>query len=256
MKRKGLIILLVVALTFTLLVSFPGSIWAGTTTFSGGNLTVAKGQGSIMYRYVPSSRTCTNVTAKGGNTINYSNLIYRVVIRVPVPSPSNTQTLPPATPAPEPSEPPPEPPAQEQPKPKPTEPPEGEQAFLTTEEALMLSLVNQERAKAGVAPLIADEALTRLARLKSRDMIDKNYFSHQSPTYGSPFDMMKSAGIRYTTAGENIAGASSVARAHEGLMNSPGHRKNILNPAFTRVGIGIVRGGAYGMMFTQMFVGR
>ncbi len=253
MRRKGLVTLLAVALAFTLLMSLTGSVWAGTTTFSGGNLTVTKSQGSVMYRYVPMSQTCTNVTSKAGNTITYGNLIYRVVIRVPVPSPSGSQTPSPATPAPEPS---PDLSTPEQPRPEPTEPPKEEQVFLTTEETLMLSLVNQERAKAGVSPLVADEALTRLARLKSQDMVDKNYFSHQSPTYGSPFDMMKSAGIIYGTAGENIAGAPSVARAHDGLMNSPGHRRNILNPAFTHVGIGIVKGGSYGMMFTQMFVGR
>jgi uncharacterized YkwD family protein len=120
----------------------------------------------------------------------------------------------------------------------------------------MLSQVNQERARQGLAPLVADTKLTQLARQKSQDMVNKNYFSHTSPTYGSPFDMMKAAGVRYRTAGENIACAPSTTRAHTALMNSPGHRANILNPAFTHVGIGIVKGGSCGMMFTQMFIGQ
>lgn len=119
----------------------------------------------------------------------------------------------------------------------------------------MLDLVNQERQKAGLKPLVADSRLVHLARLKSRDMVDKGYFSHNSPTYGSPFDMMKNAGVQYRYAGENIAGANTVARAHAALMNSSGHRANILNPNFTRIGIGVVSGGPYGKMFTQMFIG-
>jgi len=127
---------------------------------------------------------------------------------------------------------------------------------LTAAEQQMLNLVNQERARAGLKPLQADLQLTKLARLKSQDMINKNYFSHTSPTYGSPFDMMKSNGVTYKTAGENIAGNQSVQAAHTALMNSSGHRANILNANYTHVGIGIVQGGPYGMMFTQMFVGR
>ncbi|MFZ5815201.1 MAG: CAP domain-containing protein [Bacillota bacterium] len=129
-------------------------------------------------------------------------------------------------------------------------------AGLTAAEQQMLNLVNQERAKNGLAPLKADLQLTQLARLKSQDMIKHNYFSHQSPTYGSPFDMMKRYGVSYRTAGENLAGNSSVTGAHTGLMNSPGHRANILSTKYTHVGIGIAQGGSYGMMFTQMFVGR
>ncbi|MFO7273659.1 MAG: CAP domain-containing protein [Bacillota bacterium] len=129
-------------------------------------------------------------------------------------------------------------------------------AGLTAAEQQMLNLINQERAKAGLQPLKADAQLTQLARMKSQDMINKGYFSHNSPTYGSPFDMMKAYGVTYRTAGENIAGNQSVQAAHTALMNSSGHRANILNPNYTHVGIGIVEGGPYGMMFTQMFVGR
>jgi len=129
-------------------------------------------------------------------------------------------------------------------------------AGLTAAEQQMLNLVNQERAKAGLQPLKADLELTKVARLKSQDMINKNYFDHNSPTYGSPFQMMKQFGITYRTAGENIAGNQSVERAHTALMNSQGHRANILNSQYTHIGIGIQNGGQYGMMFTQMFVGR
>lgn len=119
----------------------------------------------------------------------------------------------------------------------------------------MLSLINQERAKAGLSPLTADMRLVELARKKSLDMIQNNYFGHVSPTYGSPFDMLKAAGISYRAAGENIAGAPTVARAHALLMASQGHRANILSSSYNRVGIGIVDGGPYGKMFTQLFIG-
>lgn len=141
--------------------------------------------------------------------------------------------------------------------PAPAEPPAtGDVQSLTAAEARMVELVNAERSKAGAPPLAVDLTLTRLARQKSADMIKLNYFDHQSPTYGSPFDMMKAAGVTYRTAGENLAGAPTVDRAHTSLMNSPGHRRNILNPAFTHIGIGIVEGGPYGLMITQMFIGK
>ncbi|WZL74161.1 CAP domain-containing protein [Clostridiaceae bacterium 35-E11] len=129
-------------------------------------------------------------------------------------------------------------------------------AKLTPNEEEMLRLLNGERTKNGLNPLKADMEITKVARLKSQDMIDKNYFSHNSPTYGSPFDMLKKFGVSYIYAGENLAGNPSVQNAHESLMNSEGHRKNILNPNFTHIGIGIKEGSKYGKMCTQMFVGR
>jgi uncharacterized YkwD family protein len=125
---------------------------------------------------------------------------------------------------------------------------------LTADEQRMIELVNAERGKAGLTPLIADLELSQVARLKSQDMIANNYFSHDSPTYGSPFDMMKQFGISYTAAGENIACNQTVEKAHEALMNSSGHRANILSQNFTHIGIGIVDGGPCGKMFTQMFI--
>jgi uncharacterized YkwD family protein len=120
----------------------------------------------------------------------------------------------------------------------------------------MISLVNQERARAGLPSLATDPQLTRLARMKSADMVRLNYFSHISPTYGSPFDMMREAGVPFTYAGENLAGATTLALAHDGLMQSTGHRANILRSQFTHIGIGVVEGGQFGLVFTQMFVGR
>lgn len=117
----------------------------------------------------------------------------------------------------------------------------------------MLDLVNQERARAGVPPLTLHTELSKVARLKSQDMVDNNYFAHQSPTYGSPFEMMRSFGISYTRAGENLALAPTVDRAHTALMNSSGHRANILNAGYTHIGIGMVQ-GSRGQYYTQMFI--
>ncbi|MFC5447325.1 CAP domain-containing protein [Paenibacillus aestuarii] len=153
------------------------------------------------------------------------------------------------TPAPEPE------PAPEVPTPTPA--PEAPSApNLTAEEQQMLDLVNQARASAGLPPLAVDPALVKTARLKSQDMVDNNYFSHESPTYGSPFDMMNKFGISYNSAGENIACNQTVQAAHEALMNSPGHRANILSKDYTHIGIGIVNGGSCGKMFTQQFISK
>lgn len=161
-------------------------------------------------------------------------------------------------PVPEP-EPKPQPPVPQPPQPPVQEPQPPEQPspspFLTEEEAQMIELVNQERVKMGLKELEIHEGLVKLARMKSKDMVDLGYFAHQSPTYGSPFDMIRQAGIPFIYAGENLAGATSVTRAHTALMNSSGHRANILNPNFTHIGIGIAEGGPYGKMFTQMFIG-
>ena len=125
---------------------------------------------------------------------------------------------------------------------------------VTAYEKEVVRLVNAERAKQGLSALEYDWQLSRVARYKSEDMQKNNYFSHTSPTYGSPFNMMKSFGITYRTAGENIAkGYRSPAAVVDGWMNSPGHRANILNSSFTHIGVGYVEGGNY---WTQMFVGR
>jgi Uncharacterized protein with SCP/PR1 domains len=126
---------------------------------------------------------------------------------------------------------------------------------LTADENYILQRVNAERAKAGLGALQIDNRLLQTARAKSQDMIAHGYFDHQSPVLGSPFDQMKKAGITYRYAGENIAGNSSAADAMVSWMNSSGHRANILNPNYTRIGIGVVNGGPYGKMLTQQFIG-
>ena len=125
---------------------------------------------------------------------------------------------------------------------------------LTADEQTMFNLVNKERVANGLKPLEIDMRLVKTARLKSADMVKLGYFDHQSPTYGSPFDMMKQFGISYSYAGENLAGAPDVNTAHVNLMNSMGHRENILRPEFTKVGIGVVEGSKYGKIFTQQFI--
>ncbi|WP_227763799.1 CAP domain-containing protein [Zhaonella formicivorans] len=122
----------------------------------------------------------------------------------------------------------------------------------------MVKLINEERTKAGLKPLEVDMRLVQTARAKSQDMISNNYFGHNSPVYGSPYQQMKAAGIDdYSVlGGENIAGNSSVEAAHKAFMNSPGHWANILDPRYTHLGIGIVSGGPYGMMITQHFAGK
>lgn len=124
---------------------------------------------------------------------------------------------------------------------------------LTAEEQKMLSLINNERKKLKLHELKINMSLTKIARLKAKDMIDKNYFDHHSPTYGSPSEMVMQFGISYQRLGENLAGAQTVEKAHTNLMNSPGHRANILNREYTEIGIGIVNGGPYGKMFVQLF---
>ena len=128
------------------------------------------------------------------------------------------------------------------------------QAEMTQAEAV-LKLVNQERKKAGVQPLTLSDKLTSIANTKAKDMADKNYFSHQSPTYGSPFDMLKQFGVSYSYAGENIAaGQRSAEEVMNSWMNSSGHRQNILNKNYTQIGVGFYRGGEYGTEWVQLFI--
>ncbi|MFL6228552.1 MAG: CvpA family protein [Pyrinomonadaceae bacterium] len=120
-------------------------------------------------------------------------------------------------------------------------------------EAEMLVLVNGERAAVGLKPLAPDSELTEVARRHSIDMFARGYFAHVTPEGLSPFDRMTAAGVKFRTAGENLALAPTLRIAHTGLMNSPGHRANILQPAFGRLGIGIVDGGRRGLMVSQEF---
>jgi uncharacterized YkwD family protein/spore coat assembly protein SafA len=124
---------------------------------------------------------------------------------------------------------------------------------VTNFEGEVVRLINEIRVSNGLKPLTDDWQLSRVARYKSQDMKDIGYFSHTSPTYGSPFEMMKSFGITYKTAGENIAKGYSTPKAVvDAWMNSPGHRANILNASYTHIGVGYVESGSF---WTQMFKG-
>ena len=148
-------------------------------------------------------------------------------------------------------------PAPQQPKqeqPKQQESNQGQQYQLNQYEQQVVELTNNERAKQGLQPLKVDWELSRVAREKSRDMANNGYFAHNSPTYGSPFDMMRSYGISYRTAGENIAkGQRTPQEVVNAWMNSSGHRANILNGNFTHIGVGFVEQGNH---WTQQFIGK
>ena len=127
---------------------------------------------------------------------------------------------------------------------------------MNSDELEVFNLINQQRINNGLTALKSDSEVQRVARIKAQDMVDNNYFSHTSPTYGSPFDMLKSFGISYKSAGENIAGNSSNSGAVEAWMNSSGHKANILNSNYNYTGIGVVSSPKYGKIYVQMFIGR
>ena len=127
-------------------------------------------------------------------------------------------------------------------------------ATVDAYEREVVRLVNIERTNRGLQPLTYDWQLARVARYKSQDMKQQGYFSHTSPVYGSPFQMMKNFGITYRSAGENIArGYTTPQAVVTGWMNSSGHRANILNANFTHIGVGYIEGGHY---WTQMFIAK
>lgn len=125
---------------------------------------------------------------------------------------------------------------------------------LTADEKQMIQLVNQERANLGLSPLQVDMKLENVARVKAQDMVKNGYFNHTSPTYGSPFQMMKIFGVNYRSAAENLAQNWTVSAGHKMLMDSSGHRANILNPSYEYIAVAIVNGGPYEKTFVQMFV--
>ena len=127
---------------------------------------------------------------------------------------------------------------------------------MNSDEKEIFNLINQQRTNNGLSALKVDNEVQRVARIKAEDMVTNNYFSHTSPTYGSPFDMLKSFKISYKTAGENIAANSSNSGAVNAWMNSSGHKANILNSSFNYTGIGVVNSSKYGKIFVQMFIGK
>ena len=130
-----------------------------------------------------------------------------------------------------------------------------ETSNMNSDEKEVFDLINKQRTNNGLAALKNDSEVQRVARIKAQDMVNNNYFSHTSPTYGSPFDMLKSFKISYKTAGENIAGNSSNSSAVTAWMNSSG-QANILNSNFNYTGIGVVSSPKYGKMYVQLFIGK
>lgn len=127
---------------------------------------------------------------------------------------------------------------------------------LTADEQETFDLINLKRAEAGLSALQIDSEVQNVARAKAQDMVNNSYFSHTSPTYGSPFDMLKSYGITYKAAGENIAGNSSNSGAVNAWMNSEGHRANILSNNYNYTGLAVVDSPKYGKLYVQMFIGK
>lgn len=127
---------------------------------------------------------------------------------------------------------------------------------MTSDEKEVFNLINKQRTTNGLPALKVDAEVQRVAKIKAQDMVNNNYFSHTSPTYGSPFEMLQSFKVSYKTAGENIAGNSSNSGAVNAWMNSSGHKANILNSSFNYTGIGVVNSPKYGKVYVQMFIGK
>lgn len=201
--------------------------------------------GTLTITYSASGRNTQTLTyAFAGRSVTLKNVYLGKTPLAPSPAPEPSPSPAPSQPA--------DPPVISEPPVSPVPAPSN----LTAYEQNMVDLINKERTSRGLRALQVDLAITEVARKHSQEMIDLKYFSHNSPRSGSPFDRLKAAGISYSYAGENIAGNRSVEAAHTSLMNSEGHRANILNSKYTHIGLGIKQGGTYGMYFTQMFVGR
>lgn len=127
---------------------------------------------------------------------------------------------------------------------------------ISADEKKLLELINKERAKAGVKKLEPDAELMKVAGLKAEDMVEHAYFDHGSPTYGSPFEMMKQFGLSFKSAGENIAGNESVDAVFRAWLEDTGLKNNMLNKKFSLTGIGIEESKAYGKIVVQMFIGK
>ena len=126
-------------------------------------------------------------------------------------------------------------------------------ASLSAQAQTAGNLLNSDRARYNLAPLAVDPALCRIARIKSQDMRDNQYFAHTSPTYGDVRSMLSSFGYDFSSAGENIAHHASVEKAQAAFLSSPGHRKNVMSTAYTKVGLGVAIGSAGDVYLTQIF---
>ena len=209
----------------------------------------------VKYK-LPLTPSCPNVPSKPESTPNNPSTTPQ---QKPESTPSNPSTTPQQKPESTPSNPSTTP--QQKPESTPSKPSTTPQQKPSTDfssyQQQVLDLVNAERTKRGISALTLDSNLSSVATKKSQDMVNKNYFDHTSPTYGSPFDMMKQFGISYRTAGENIAkGQKTPQEVVTAWMNSEGHRKNILNPNFTNLGVGIAKDSKGTTYWTQMFIGK
>ncbi len=128
--------------------------------------------------------------------------------------------------------------------------------LLSTDEEEFLNLINEERVKNGLSELLIDDDVENVARLKAQDLAENDYFSHTSPTYGTPFEMLTSANISYKTASENIAGNSTISGAVSSWLNSESHKNNILSNDFNYTGVAVVNSNTYGKILVQIFIGR
>lgn len=205
----------------------------------------------------PQTQPPTPAPEAGGTIGNYS--LYYQPIRTPddyknavLNKPANTvyyNNPAPVTQPQEPSEAPQAPPPSQPPQPLPQAP-----AELTSSEAKLFELINSARTGEGVKPVVIDLKLVEIARLKARDMIENNYFGHISPTYGSPGQMLRSFGVSFTSAGENLAKSGDVYKAHILLLNSTkGHREILLDPDYSKVGVAVVPQGSY-VIVVELFV--
>lgn len=127
---------------------------------------------------------------------------------------------------------------------------------MTADEQEVFNLINKQRTNNGLVALKVDSEVQRVAKIKAQDMVDNNYFSHTSPIYGSPFNMLTNFKVSYKSAAENIAGNSSNSVAVTAWMNSSGHKANILNSSYNYTGIGVVSSKTYGKIYVQMFIGK
>lgn len=195
------------------------------------------------------TKNCNNTTAKNTNYTNIQsalNSFFNSGSSAAKPAPSKPSASKPSTSKPSASK----PVAQ---KPAATPAVSGDYAAF---QKRVVELVNAERAKNGLNPLKMNAQVNKTATLKSQDMAKLGYFDHNSPTYGSPFDMMKKYGISYRTAGENIAmGQTTPEQVMKGWMNSPGHRANILKSSFTEIGVGVAKNSSGRLYWTQQFIG-
>jgi len=189
----------------------------------------------------------TGQSTNSGNVVSLKNILSQPT-SVPVAVPATPTTTSPSTTTPSPITSPATAPT------TPTLPTIPAITAITADEQLMVDLINKERVAAGVNPVKLDLRLASVGRAKANDLKANNYFDHTSPTYGSPWTMMQQVGLTVGWAGENISGNKTVEGSMASLMQSPGHKANILDPRFTHVGVGIAYGSAYGNLYVQEFL--